>query len=168
MRPVTSPRRLRIAGLALALALLPALAACTGFAPVYGPQSVATQGVAIAYAAPGNRLEQIIYEDLALRLGRATPAAPLLTVRTASSLRSLTQRTITTANYQKQATVTAKIKLVAPDGRVLFAGTRSATADFTNDPQVLASQQAEADAAERAAHLLADTIRLTVLGALTP
>jgi hypothetical protein len=157
---------LRIATLAVALALAPLLGACTGFSPVYGPSSVTTQGVAIAYGVPAGRLEQVIYEDLALRLGRNSPGAPKLTITTSSSTVSLTERVVRTANYQKQVKVTARIRLTAADGKVLFSGSRSETADYTDDRQVLANDQAQTEAAERAAHLLADTIRLTILGAL--
>ena len=62
--------------------------------------------------------------------------------------------------------VTAAITLVGADGKVLFSGSRSQSADYTTGPQVIANNQAATDAQARAAHLLADTIRLSVLGAL--
>ena len=49
---------------------------------------------------------------------------------------------------------------------MLFSGSRSATADYTTDSQILSNRAAADDAVERAAHLLAESIRLTVLGAL--
>jgi hypothetical protein len=63
-------------------------------------------------------------------------------------------------------TVTAHIVLLDQNGATLFAGDRSETADYNGGPQVTSGNQAGRNAEERAAHLLADTIRLTVLGAL--
>ena len=48
------------------------LAACTGFAPVYGPSSIDSPADrASPTRRPTSRLEQMIYEDLTLRLGTA-------------------------------------------------------------------------------------------------
>jgi hypothetical protein len=162
------PRRL-LSGLALAASVSVAavLSGCTGFTPVYGEHGVASSRMALSYAAPNSRLEQIIYQDLALRLGKSSaPDAPRLSVTTHESFRDLTSNSVATALVQRQATVVADITLSAPDGRVLFSGQRVASADYTGNAQVLASEAARRDASERAAHSLADTIRLTLLAAL--
>lgn len=164
----SSSRMVRSAVLFVALALLPALSACTGFHPVYGlGAALVSEGKQIAYAAPRNRTEQIIYQDLMLRMPPATGKAPKLTISAGAGARALTSETISTAQTAKQVTVTASIRLVSPSGKVLFSGSRSQTADLSTGPQVLANERALEDATERAAHLLADTIRLTVLGALS-
>ena len=53
----------------MAVTLTLPLAACTGIRPVYSDAGLGAQRVHVVYAAPNNRLEQIIYNDLALRLG---------------------------------------------------------------------------------------------------
>jgi hypothetical protein len=160
--------RLRIAATLLALGLAPVLSACSGLTPVYGPQGVAAQQMALAYAKPAGRLEQIIYEDLALKLGRADGAAPTLSVSAQSISRNLTSDTLApnVPTSQKQVMVSAAIKLTDVNGKLLFSGMRSATADYTTNSQGLASDRAAADASIRAAHALADIIRLTILGTL--
>jgi len=77
-----------------------------------------------------------------------------------------TQNVVATAQRPDQMTVTASITLVDQKGEVLFSGSRSQSADYNSGSQVLANNQATVDAQTRAAHLLADTIRLSVLGAL--
>ena len=163
----SSSRMIRSGVVAAALVLLPILSACSGFTPVYGTPSLSGDGVAISYAPPGNRLEQLIYEDLSLRLGHAAGTGPNLKVSTSQRTTSLTSDTVTSAVSQKQAIVTASVTLTGSDGVVLFSGQRIATADYTEGPQILSNKQAQQDAFERAAHQLADTVRLTVLGALT-
>jgi hypothetical protein len=167
----SSSRALRSLGLAAALAVAPALAACSGFTPVYGDHGLGQHQVALLYGAPSNRLEQIIYEDLSLRLGKATGAAPTLTVTVQQSTHALTSNSLGSAPLyvpveQQEAVVTAAIRLVDVNGKVLFSGSRSAASDYTINPQVFASDEAADNASRNAAHSLADIIRLTVLGAL--
>ncbi|MEQ1900100.1 MAG: LPS assembly lipoprotein LptE [Devosia sp.] len=163
---MSSPN-LRIVALLLALALPLALSACSSLRPVYGDNGLTNQAVALAYAKPANRLEQVIYQSLALRLGKSDSAgAPLVAVVARQSTRTLTKGTAISPNEQRQMTVTADVTLTAPDGKVLFAGTRAASADYTTDPQALSNQAAETEAAERAAKALAETLRLTLIAAL--
>ena len=158
-------RSLRAIAWSVVLAAPVALAGCTGLTPVYGPNGLGNERVDVRYAEPASRTEQIIYQDLALRLGKASGDVPLVTVRASQRAVALTNDTLTLPNSQRQMTVTATITVTAK-GKSLFSGTRSATADFTTDAQSLANQQATDDAAARAAHLLADTIRLEILAAL--
>jgi hypothetical protein len=159
---------MRVATVLLALAVVPALAACSGFTPVYGTGQFTTGRVALAMSPPANRTEQLIYQDLALRFDRTRDAAPKLTVSTTVSNVQMTsdQNVVDTPRRPFQVTVSAAIALTDADGKVLFRGTRAQTADYDAGPQILSNNQATNDAASRAAHLLADTIRLTVLGAL--
>lgn len=143
-----------------------ALAGCTGLTPIYGANGLGSERVEIRYGAPNSRTEQIIYQDLALRLGKADGDVPLVTIATSQRATSLTNDTVNAPSSQRQMIVTASISVTSADGRSLFSGSRSATADFTTAAQPLASQQATDDAAARAAHLLADTIRLEILAAL--
>jgi hypothetical protein len=144
-----------------------ALSACSSFRPVYGDNGLTNESIALAYAKPDTRLEQIIYQSLALRLGKsARTDAPLVTVDVTQDSRALTSGTITSPNRQRQMVVTAAITLTTPTGETLFKGDRSAAADYTTNSQALANQAAETEAAERAARALAETIRLTLIAAL--
>ena len=145
----------RVARTALvALALLAPLAACTGIRPVYTDAGLGMKRVNVAYAAPANRLEQIIYQDLTLRLGKAEGSVPRVTI---GARRSADGRKVT---------VTASLTVTAADGVVLFSGTRSQSADYKTDSQALANQQAITTAERQAALLLADTLRLQIIAAL--
>src|SRR3569623_668467 len=166
----SSNRTDRAAGIVVALALVPALGACSGLTPVYGTNQFTTDRIELAMAPPTNRIEQIIYQDLALHFTRkAGPGIPKLSVSASGGGAQLPgpQNVVNTAQRPDVMTVTASINLVGADGDVLFSGSRSQSADYNSGSQVLANNQAAVDAQARAAHLLADTIRLSVLGALS-
>ena len=154
--------------LALALASAATLAACSGLTPVYGERGIGVERHAFRYDKPATRLDQIIYQELVLKLGRSTdPSVPLVRVTTTSYVRDLTKTRVSNTAAQKEAVVTAAIELVDADGNVAFTATRSAAASFTADRfQALAETEAEKEARERAARELAETVRLTLLGAL--
>jgi len=58
-----------------------ALGACSGFAPVYSGTLAEQPSLALAFAKPRNRLEQLVYQELALRFGSSdAETAPLATV----------------------------------------------------------------------------------------
>lgn len=161
----SSSRLFRIAAVALALGSLPVLAGCSGLTPVYGDARVGGQAaIDVAYEAPNNRLEQIIYQDLALRLGKSSGNVPV--VRVTASQSSVSLAGAAAGREPRQMRVTARLVVTAADGRVLLSRSRTQTADYTTGPQSLSNQQAAADAAERAARLLADTLRLEILAAL--
>ncbi len=160
-------RILRAAAWSVVLAAPVALSGCSGLSPVYGSANLGTERLAINYGTPTNRLEQIVYEDLMLRLGKPNGGpAPTVSVSVYRGGRALNNDTIWAPNNQKQMVVTSNISVTAADGRPLFSGSRSATADYTTDSQTLANQQAAEEAAVRGAHLLAETIRLEVMAAL--
>lgn len=163
----SSSRTVKVATLVLALAVLSALSACSGFTPVYGPDQFTNAKIELQMSPPNNRVEQIIYQDLALHFTRSTnPDAPKLTVSAGGGGVGLFNNTVTAAHTEAQATVSAAIVLTNGKGEVLFSGSRAESADYSNGPQVLANNQAYNDAATRAAHLVADSVRLSVLGAL--
>ena len=78
-------------------------------------------------SSPSNRVEQIIYQDLALRFTRSTDSdcPEALGVRPVSAAAAPLNNTVTAAHTEAQATVTATITLTDATGKVLFAGTRS-------------------------------------------
>jgi LPS-assembly lipoprotein len=159
---------LRSSMLAVALLGATTLAACSGFTPVYGERGIGVEQHAFRYDKPETRLDQIIYQELVLKLGRSSDSSvPLVRVTTKSSVRRLTKTDVSTPASQKEAVVEAKIEIVGADGSVAFTATRSAAALFTSDrAQALAETEAEKEAKERAARELAETVRLTLLGAL--
>lgn len=159
---------LRNAFVALSLLGATTLAGCAGLTPVYGERGIGTERHALQYADATSRHEQIIYQELALRFGRTSdPSSPTVRITTSSSTRKLTRSGVTRPSEQREATVTAQIELIAADGSVLLSTRRSAAALYTTDSQALAASEAEREAGERAARELAETVRLTVLGALT-
>jgi hypothetical protein len=165
----SSSRVARIGLVLAALAFGPVLSACSGFVPVYSDAGLGPQRISVTYGKAGNRLEQIIYQDLALKLGKAPEGAqhvPQVLVSASSSVRQLTSQTIANPRTAYQAVVNAIVSVIDDDGKVLGQASRSTTADFTYGPQAFANSEAANEAAERGAKALADTIRLQVLAAL--
>lgn len=158
---------LRSAFIALSLLSATTLAGCTGLTPVYGERGIGTERQALNYSKPNSRLEQIIYQELALRFGRATdPSSPTVRITTSNYGGKLTRSRVSRPSDQREMVVTAQIELIAADGSIILSTSRSASALYTTDSQALAASEAEREAAERAAKELAETIRLTLLGAL--
>lgn len=166
---MSSPRPiLRNALIALSLLGATGLAGCSGLTPVYGERGIGAERIALRYAEPNSRYEQIIYQDLALRLGRATDwTSPTVRVTTTTSTRKLTMSDVSRPSTQREAVMSATVELVAPDGRILLTTKRSAAALYTTGSQALAASEAESEAYVRAARTLAETIRLTLIGALS-
>jgi LPS-assembly lipoprotein len=159
---------LRNALIALTISGAATLAGCSGLTPVYGERGIGAERIALNYAEPATRLDQIIYQDLALRLGKGGGASsPTVKISTSSSTRSLTKSDVERPAAQREAVVSANIELVDATGVVVFSAKRSAAALYTTDDQALASSEAEIEAKERAARALAETIRLTLLAALS-
>ncbi len=158
---------LRNAFVALSLLGATVLAGCTGLTPVYGERGIGTERHALQYADANSRLEQIIYQELVLRFGRTSdPSSPTVRITTSNSTRKLTRSSVVRPSEQREATVTALIELIAADGSIILSTSRSAAALYTTDSQALAASEAEREAGERAARELAETVRLTLLGAL--
>lgn len=158
---------LRNGFVALSLLGATALAGCTGLTPVYGERGIGTERHPLNYAKPNSRAEQIIYQELALRFGKASDSAsPTVRISTSNGSRKLTRTNVVRPSEQREMVVTAQIDLIAADGSIVLSTSRSAAALYTTDSQALAASEAEREATERAARELAETIRLTLLGAL--
>jgi LPS-assembly lipoprotein len=162
-----SSRSLRNALIVLALFGASGLAGCTSYTPVYGDNGTNIAQANFQYAKPVNRLDQIIYQELTLKMGRgASGVAPLLEIVTTTSTRKLTTTDVTRPSEQNEAVVTATIKVTSPAGAVVFNTTRSATALYSTDGLGLADGEAQRNAEDNAARELAETIRLTLMGVL--
>lgn len=153
--------------LALAFSAATGLAGCSSFTPVYGDNGTGIETASFRYAKPATRLDQIIYQELILKLGRSSDgASPTLRVTTKTDNRELARSGMARPSEQREAVVTATFELIAADGSVTFSAERSASALYSTDIQGLASAEALREAEERAAKALAETIRLTLTGAL--
>ena len=159
---------IRAAFIALALSATAALSGCTGLRPVYGQPGAGVERHTFSYGAPVSRLDQVIYNELRLRLGpqSAAPDAVKINITASNSARALTRTNVVKPSTQYETIVNATIRVVDADGTVLFSGQCRASADYEVVSQVLADTAAATDAAERAAKSLADTIRLTIIAAL--
>ncbi|MDB5506920.1 MAG: hypothetical protein JWR75_1558 [Devosia sp.] len=150
--------------MALGIMATAMISGCT-MAPVYGDIAAPTR-YAIAYAKPSSRLEQIVYQELALSLGESTAIdAPVLLVRVRVSTRKLTESSVGNSFQSYEATAVASYSLSRGD-TVIASGTRDATASYESSPQVLAGRSAAGEAGERAAKAVADSIRLSLIAAL--
>jgi len=162
LRPVV------LAGLVLSAGA--ALGACS-FAPVYRSATPLSQSeLNLAYAEPTTRLEQIIYQDLALRLGSSDAAtAPLVSVATTTSAARVGLSATGNPNTLNRLTLTATLTVTQRDGSdaAPIRFTRQASAEYSTSGQVLADTAAANDAAARAARAAAESLRLTLLAALS-
>jgi len=160
-------RRIVFAGLALAMAT--ALGACS-FTPVYSGTLAGQPLLELAYAKPSSRLEQVIYQELALRLGSSdAAAAPLAQVTVSSSAATIGLSATANPNKPQRVTVTATLTVTRRDGTAgrPLSFTRQASADYTTSGQVLADNAAAVEAGERAAKAAAESLRLALLASLS-
>ena len=158
------PRRIAIATALVGFGA--ALAACS-FSPVYSDVSSSSPaGLEVAYAKPNNRLEQIIYQELGLRLESSSPKAGMVTVAASTQGGDIMLSATNNPRKSAETTVTATLTLKTAD-RPALQVTRKATAGYTRSGQILADQAAATEAGERAALSVAEALRLAVLASLT-
>lgn len=167
----TTQWRALVRGMAVAgvLASVTALGACS-FSPVYSGTLAGQPMLDLAYAKPTTRLEQVVYQELALRLGSSdAPTAPLATVSVTTGGGGVGLSATSNPNKLSRAVVTATLTIARRDGTnvepVTF--TRQAIAEYTTSGQVLADTAAATEAGERAAKAAAESLRLAVLAALS-
>ena len=153
---------------AVAIVAVTSLGACSSFKPVYGDGGVTVaENGKFRFSPPQSRLDQIIYQNMLLTLGQSrSSTAPLVEITTSVANTDLTRSASIRPNDQRQAVVTATIKITSASGSVVFNTTRSASAAYTVDSQGLANAEAQIDAEERAARELAETVRLTLLSSM--
>ena len=160
-------RRFATAGIALGLAT--ALGACS-FSPVYSGTLASQPMLNLAFAKPTSRLEQVVYQELALRFGSSdTPTAPLATVSVSAAAGGIGLSSTSNPNKLYRTVVTAKLTIARRDGTdaTPMTFTRQATAEYTTSGQVLADTAAANEAAERAAKAAAESLRLAMLASLS-
>lgn len=163
-------RPIRIVLIALSLAGGVALSACS-FQPVHSGRLAEAAQMSLAYASPNNRLEQIVYQELAFRLGKSgQPDAPLVTVSVRPEITAAFLSQTASPNKLHEVRLIGDLTITYRDtsGRASVRLTRTATAQFNRDGQVLAERAAEIEAQERAAKALAESLRLAIYAALAP
>ena len=159
-------RAMAVAGLACAVTTL---GACS-FSPVYSGTLASQPMLNLAFAKPTTRLEQVVYQELALRFGSSNaPTAPLATVSVSSAAGGIGLSATTNPNKLYRAVVTATLTIARRDGTDAkpLSFTRQAAAEYTTSGQVLADTAAANEAAERAAKAVAESLRLAMLASLS-
>ena len=158
----------RIAFAAILLAGATALGACS-FTPVYSGTLASQPTLELAYAKPTTRLEQIIYQELALRLGSSeSGTVPLVMATVAATTTAIGLSATANPNKPYRATVTATLVVTPRDGSAKsLSFARQASAEYTTSGQVLADTAAATDAQERAAKAVAESLRLALLASLS-
>lgn len=159
-------RLLAVAGL---LAAPVVLGACT-FSPVYSGTVASQPMLNLAYAKPTSRLEQVVYQELALRFGSSdAPTAPLAKVTVSPSASLIGRSSTTNPNSLYRSTVTVTLTITRRDGTadepIIFI--REASAEYTTSAQVVADTASANEAAERAAKAAAESLRLAMLASLS-
>lgn len=160
---------LRKGFLALALTSSMVLSACT-MAPVYSDAQAVSQQLAFTYAEPNSRLEQIVYQDLRLRFGESqAPDARQLRVSVSAVGGWEALSDSVNPNTTSSMTATAQLTLVPPAGSSEAPVTiiRTAVANYTTNDQAFAAREAAVEAQERAAHAVAESLRLALLAGAT-
>jgi hypothetical protein len=158
-------RPFRIAALAVALAAPAALAGCSSFAPVYGTSAAGQAVPSFSFAPPGNRLEQVVIQELELRFGDSGGVPVEAVVTTITQVRNLARSRTTNPGEPIAVTVTATLT-AQPSGAAPWQISRRAEAHYTRSGQVLADTVAAEDAAERAAKAAAESLRLAILAGI--
>jgi LPS-assembly lipoprotein len=152
----------RTAGLALALSVS-GLAGCT-LLPVYSQPDAVHSQLALSYAKPNTRLEQIVYQDLGLRFAQGDGSRiATVSVGLAERDTGLSRVSRLSTSREMQASATLRVE---ENGKVIFEASRFAIASYTTNGQVLADNAAQVNAGEQATHAVAEQLRLALLASL--
>ncbi len=158
--------RLSLAAIFIALTL----AACS-FTPAYQSNNIKGQTIKLDYPKPASRLEQIIFQNLQLTLGKADDAQSEQLDKFKLSLSQSTRTVGRSSNglpsSVKEIILTADFSIIdGENGQTIYQAQRLARASYTTNGQIIADKKAQEEASERAALELAQIIRLTLIGAL--
>jgi hypothetical protein len=121
--------------------------------------------MAVSFAEPNNRLEQIVYQELGRSFASTdNVGAPEITIAVSPVGRGVTRTTVPGFATPYEMDVTGSMTIVR-DGKVVLTLTRKASASYTTTGQVIADNASSLEAAERASRALAETLRLSLLTA---
>lgn len=155
--------RRALSGLALAATIL--LAGCT-LAPVHSERTGGSVlPLALNYAEPQNRLEQIVYQTLGARFHSGEPNSPLLSAKVSARASRIGLSKVASPVIDRQVEVTIAYE-ISTNGEVVANGTRSATALYQTTDQLVADDAALAKAEDQATRAAAETVRLAILSTL--
>ncbi len=146
-----------------------ALAGCTSFTPVYGDRGGASaETLRFNFAAPSNRMEQIILS----RLGLAFPAVagpndPVLSVRANNQGLPGTMSDAFSTRSPNAIRVEATVTIKRGD-EVLFEAKRFTDTSYQSVGQNLAGNAAAVGAEETAARSTAESLRAAILAGYRP
>lgn len=145
------------------LAPMLAVAGCTGLTPVYSDAAMAQKTFAFNFAKPNSRLEQVAYQELALRFPNAAPDAPTLSVSVGVGSRLLTRSASANPLTSYEAVASGTATIADAQGKTLFTASRTASTNFQTNGQVFADTEAYKSASEQATRELAESLRLAIL-----
>lgn len=145
------------------LAPVLAVAGCTTLTPVYSDAAMAEAKYAFNFAQPRSRLDQIAYQELALRFPAGKPDSPLLTVSVSSGGRTLTRSATVNPVTNREAIAYGTVVITDGFGKRLFAASRNASASYQTNGQVFADTEAYRSASEQAARAVTESLRLAIL-----
>ncbi|HWJ88168.1 MAG TPA: hypothetical protein VNS12_08875 [Pelagibacterium sp.] len=150
-------------GLALAASLM--LAGCT-LAPVHGSSTGSTIApIALNYAEPQSRLEQIVYQTLGARFRSGDATSPVVWARVSARSSQIGLSRVASPVTDRQIDVTIVFE-VTENNTVVASGSRSATALYQTTDQSVADDAALRKAEDQAARAAADAVRLALIAAL--
>jgi len=150
--------------LILALVGVFMLAGCT-LRPVYDGAS--TTQFAIQYEKPDTKIEQVIFQELAFKLGRSSAPKYRLSLATSTSDRNMHTVGSQFPRSEQQATVkTSYVLTVIATDEKLLSGSRFSSAIYQKGNQIVANKAAQGDAYQRAAKDLARQIELLIIVAI--
>lgn len=154
---------LRTAGLALVLAAPMALAGCT-LTPVHGNAGQVAP-LALSYAEPNSRLEQVAYQALSARFDQGGPESPEVALRVSVGNTRLGVSATRSPVTERMITATVTYTLVQ-NGVTLASGSRQASANYHTTGQTVADDAARIGAEEQATRAAAETVRLALIAEL--
>lgn len=140
------------------------LAGCT-LTPVYGEAAMASQSLALTYAEPETRLEQLVYRTLSGRLGSADIGAPQFSARVSSRTTRIGLSNVSGPVGENQIAIAITYRVVQ-NGTTIASGTRTATIGYRTTGQIVADDAARTTAEEQAVRSAAESVRLALLAGL--
>lgn len=150
-------------GLALAASLM--LAGCT-LTPVHGGSTGGTMDpIALNYAEPQSRLEQVVYQTLGARFRSGDALSPMLSARVSARSSRIGLSSVSSPVTDHQIDVTIVFEVTEND-TVVASGSRSGTALYQTTDQSVANDAALRKAEDQAARAAADAVRLALIAAL--
>lgn len=140
------------------------LSGCT-LTPVYSEAAMASQNLALTYAEPDTRLEQLVYRTLSGRLGPTGLGAPQFSARVSSTTTRIGLSNVGGPVGDSQVAVAVTYQVIQ-NGTSIANGTRTATIGYRTTGQIVADDAARTTAEEQAVISATESVRLALLASL--